>query len=76
MTHTIELPDLIAPEEVCRVATFHRSTLHRLTKDGNFPQPIRLTPHRIAYRRKEVAEWLRVRGAYDAEQQTLDVQRA
>jgi predicted DNA-binding transcriptional regulator AlpA len=29
-----------------------------LVAEGRFPRPVRLTPHRLAYRADEVAEWL------------------
>lgn len=52
---------LIPPKEVVRVTGLSRATLGRLTAEGRFPAPIRLTPRRMAYNSAEVQDWVQAR---------------
>lgn len=37
---------------------FGRTTLHEWSKDGRFPESIKLSPTMVAWRNSEVLEWL------------------
>jgi prophage regulatory protein len=53
---------LLTTPEVLRVTTIkHRNTLRRMVKAKQFPQPIKLSDNRIAWRSSTVAEWIAAR---------------
>ena len=41
-----------------RMTGLSKSTLYRLIKKGEFPQPLRLTRKAVRWRREEINEWL------------------
>jgi prophage regulatory protein len=43
--------------------TYSRFHLSRLTREGKFPQPIRLSANRIAWLESELQNWIRERAA-------------
>lgn len=48
-------------EEVTAAISYSRSQIYRMVRSGAFPQPIRLGPCRIGWRRSSVASWLTAR---------------
>lgn len=44
--------------DVLGLTTWGDTTLWRQVKAGQFPQPVKLTPGRVAWPRKAVHEWL------------------
>ena len=44
--------------EVMRMTGLGKSTIHRWYREGRFPQPLKLGPKSIGWRREEVLEWL------------------
>jgi prophage regulatory protein len=48
----------LSPKAVCEKISLSRSTLDRLVAAGRFPQPIRLTESRLAYRERDVEAWM------------------
>lgn len=52
-------PDrLITTRELQQRTTLSRSTLWRMARDGDIPKPVQLTPTRIAWSERAIAEWL------------------
>ena len=49
--------------EVLSRAVFSRSTLRRQIDAGSFPEPVRLSANRVAWRSSDVQEWLETRMA-------------
>ena len=41
-----------------RLTGLSKSTLYRLIKKGEFPQPLRMTRKAVRWRREEINEWL------------------
>jgi prophage regulatory protein len=52
---------LIRLDAVCTRIGLGRSTIWRMTKDGEFPQPRRLSTHAVAWLEADVNEWVRAR---------------
>ena len=46
---------------VCRVCQLSRPTIYRLVKKNAFPKKIQLSERRVAFRRKDVEEWIESR---------------
>lgn len=53
----------LSPKVVCERITLSRATLDRLVAAGCFPPPIRITPHRLAYKAHEVQAWIEEKAA-------------
>ena len=53
--------DLIAKPAVLRFTTFSDTTLWRRVKAGDFPAPVQISPGRVAWRRRDVSDWLQNR---------------
>ena len=52
------LPLLIRERQLLEaVVPWHRSTLWAKVQKGDFPQPVRLGPGAVAWRREDVTEW-------------------
>ena len=49
---------LLTPKAVCERTSLSRSSLDRLVASGEFPQPIRITERRLAYRAHDVQMWI------------------
>jgi prophage regulatory protein len=62
-TTPAELDRLLTTREVMQRLTLSRSTLWRMSRDGEIPRPIQLTPTRIAWRERDVLAWLDARAA-------------
>ena len=54
---------LLSPKAVCERIALSRATLDRLVAAGQFPKPIRVTSHRLAYREHEVQAWIEEKAA-------------
>jgi predicted DNA-binding transcriptional regulator AlpA len=52
------LERLISAFDICQRIGFTRQTLRRLCKQGLFPQPLHVSRGRVAWREREVEEWL------------------
>ena len=52
---------LLPPKEVVEITGLSRATIGRLTDEGRFPSPVRLTPRRLAYNSVEVHDWVEAR---------------
>lgn len=48
----------LTPKTVCKLTSLSRSTLDRIVASGDFPQPVRITQRRLAYRADEVEAWM------------------
>jgi len=53
-----KLEPLISGEEICKRVGFSRQTLRRLVREKLFPQPVRLSKVRLAWRLREVDKWI------------------
>jgi predicted DNA-binding transcriptional regulator AlpA len=49
---------ILNAKQVCDTTGISRVTLWRLSKNGNFPPAIQLSPNRIGWSRKAIEEWL------------------
>jgi prophage regulatory protein len=53
--------DVLSPRAVEARLGLDATTMSRMRKRGEFPQPIRLSPGRVGYRRSDVEQWLLTR---------------
>jgi len=53
-----KLDQFLTPKEVMELTTFKRSTIKKWSRLGLFPRPIKLSPTKIAYSKKEVDAWM------------------
>lgn len=51
--------EVLKPRDVFALTTLSRTTIWRLRRLGEFPPPLRLSPGRLAWRRRAVKRWLR-----------------
>lgn len=59
MPDDIELIDIA---EIIRVTGLSRTTLHRKRReDASFPRAIRLSPRRLAFRKRDLLAWIDAR---------------
>jgi predicted DNA-binding transcriptional regulator AlpA len=49
---------LIDAKEVSRLTSLHRTSFSKLERAGDFPQAIRLTRWRKAWRRSQILAWI------------------
>ncbi|MDR6288611.1 prophage regulatory protein [Inquilinus ginsengisoli] len=49
-------------DDTAALTSLSQRHIHRLSKDGKFPKPIRLSPARIGWRQADVVAWLETRG--------------
>ena len=52
---------LLTMTELQRIVPYSSSHLYRLIKVGEFPQPIRLGPNRVAWRETDIERWIESR---------------
>lgn len=52
---------MLTMAQMAELTTLHRATLYRLIATGTFPQPVRLTRTRVAWRRADVLGWIESR---------------
>jgi prophage regulatory protein len=60
-THSPSI-DILSPRAVEQTVSLDATTIWRLRKRGDFPEPIRLSPGRVGYRRADIAAWIASRG--------------
>jgi len=53
-----EMPEVMSKRELSATTGLSISTIQRLENRGEGPPRIRLSPHRVAYRRTAVMAWL------------------
>ncbi|MBD1388427.1 AlpA family phage regulatory protein [Neiella sp. HB171785] len=56
---------LISKKSLQNFLGVSQPTLDRMRRKGEFPQPIRLSPKRVAWRQSDVDEWL-AKGGFNA----------
>ncbi len=61
MHTSIEDYRLLRKSEVLRLCALSRSGLYAKIKAGEFPRPVRLGPRAVAWREKEVRDWIESR---------------
>jgi hypothetical protein len=64
MTQAVPAPQrLLVPAELKsrKGIPYHLNHLRRMWKRGQFPRPVRLSPHRIAFYEHEVDAWIAAR---------------
>ena len=49
---------LMNREEVLDVTDLSRATIDRREKEGHFPQRVRLSPRRVAWKTEEIRAWI------------------
>lgn len=54
--------------EIEAISGLNRSTLYRLIKAGNFPEPIHLSARSVAWKGSEIAAWVDIRAAKGREE--------
>ena len=54
---TVE-PRLLSQRDVIRITGLSRTTLWRLRADGQFPEPVQISPGRKAFFSDDIAAWL------------------
>lgn len=48
---------LLKMAEVVHETSLHRATIYRKIAEGEFPKPLRIGPHRVAWRERDVENW-------------------
>lgn len=56
--HTPNAERLLAPIVVSDRTSLSRTTLWRLTKKGQFPTPVQVSPGRVAWSESAVSAWI------------------
>lgn len=51
-------PNIIRPSKIKEAAGISKSTAYRLTSEGKFPKPIKLTDKIVGWRASDIEEWL------------------
>lgn len=54
-------PLLLTPRDVQKLSGLSVVTIRTLRKQGNFPQPLRISNRRIAWRRDDIEQWIDTR---------------
>lgn len=49
---------LLTYDDVAELLRLSKSSLRRLVRAGDFPEPLRVTPRRVAWTEDAVEEWL------------------
>jgi prophage regulatory protein len=52
------IPKLLTLKQLRSDLTISRTTIWRAVRAGTFPQPLQLTPTRIAWRQSDVLAWI------------------
>lgn len=58
MPQPTESARIIPRREVQARTGLSRSYIYRLSKDGDFPRPVQLTPYRIGWVESEIDAWI------------------
>lgn len=61
MHASIEDCRLLRKSDVLRICALSRSSLYAKIKVGEFPRPVRLGPRSVAWREREVRDWIESR---------------
>ena len=56
--HVLDDTTLLSRKQVIEVTGLSRATIDRMRKDDDFPQPLQLSPRRVAWRAADVREWV------------------
>lgn len=59
----IVVDPLISPTKTAELVGLARGSLFAMSREGRFPQPIKISTTRTAYSATEIAEWIEVRKA-------------
>ncbi|MEZ6971628.1 helix-turn-helix transcriptional regulator [Aeromonas sp. S11(2024)] len=54
---------MLRRKQVEQITSLSRSTLYDMMSKGRFPKPVRLGPQRVAWRERDIVEWLEQRCA-------------
>ncbi|WP_233399205.1 helix-turn-helix transcriptional regulator, partial [Escherichia coli] len=57
----LSMDQLLTTKQVIALTTLSRMTIWRYVQAGTFPNSIKLGPQRVAWKRKDVMEWLESR---------------
>ena len=49
---------LLSYADAAKLTSLSRSTIERLVRDGDFPQPVPITQGRLGFVRSEVEDWI------------------
>jgi predicted DNA-binding transcriptional regulator AlpA len=52
------LPELVSAKDIRAALGISASTLHRLRRAGRFPEPVPISPGRVAWKRAAVERWI------------------
>ena len=58
---TLDDVSLMKREEVLNACRLSKSTLYHLIKQGQFPEPVRISPRSVRWRKSDVVTWLTAR---------------
>jgi prophage regulatory protein len=71
-----DLDPFVAIEEVEAATSLHRTTIWRLRREGNFPEPTCISPGRVAWRKSQIVGWMaRCGEIFDARRQRMNSKR-
>jgi prophage regulatory protein len=51
-------PRLVSWSELRRIIPLSRTTVWRRIRDGRFPQPLKISPGRVAWLKAEIVAWI------------------
>ncbi|RBP83045.1 AlpA family phage regulatory protein [Marinomonas rhizomae] len=51
-------PFIVDRREVERLTSLRKTTIYRLIREGKFPKPVRISSMRVAWRMKDIEEWI------------------
>jgi prophage regulatory protein len=54
-------PRLLGVHAVLDLLSLSRATLYSMVKAGQFPKPVQVTENRVAWREREVRDWIESR---------------
>ncbi|WP_375285414.1 helix-turn-helix transcriptional regulator [Marinicauda pacifica] len=54
---------LLPIHEVARLTSLSRSTIYELRSQKDFPEPVKLSPRRVAWRPADIQNWLENKAA-------------
>ena len=55
---TLDNLSLMRRYEVLQVCGFSKSTMYNLIEQGLFPEPVRIAPRSVRWRKSDVVDWL------------------
>jgi prophage regulatory protein len=51
-------PAILSPQQTYQLTNLSSATIWRLRRQGEFPHPVRLSPGRMGWRRRDVEQWV------------------